>query len=308
MHQLAYRPSHLARSLRMQRSFTIGVLVADVTAPGCPQIIQGVLRALRARNYSALVADSEGSTESEADECRRLLARHVDGCIIIPIGEVHDDMRALCHRVPCVLVGQNGADFAACSVLPNLGGAVSVATRWLLRQGPRVALVTHHIPSPQRATLLQAYQRCLETARVGLDPELICTPPPTVEGGYKTMRRLSRTEPPVNGVVTTDPQITIGMLHAWEQLPVDERPSFIGLDLGSGGNAATHKRGQLQVPHHALGVRAVGALAAAFTGTPPEVLTLPVAFVPPADQREDEADAPVSPHRRLPQRRRRASS
>lgn len=40
--RLGYRASTVARALRMQRSFTIGVLVADVANPVSPAFVRGI--------------------------------------------------------------------------------------------------------------------------------------------------------------------------------------------------------------------------------------------------------------------------
>src|SRR3954470_13536187 len=45
--KLGYRVSTIARALRTQRSFSVGVILADITNPTFPEIVRGIENALR---------------------------------------------------------------------------------------------------------------------------------------------------------------------------------------------------------------------------------------------------------------------
>src|SRR6476646_4951102 len=58
-----YQPNLIARSLKTNRTRTLGIVIPDITIPFFPKIIRGVECAARERGYFLVVLDSEGSPE-----------------------------------------------------------------------------------------------------------------------------------------------------------------------------------------------------------------------------------------------------
>jgi LacI family transcriptional regulator len=77
---LGYEPDLLARALRTQHSFTVGVLMPDPEDLSVLPLLRGVEDGLAAAGYAALLAGPGGGDRAAA--VARLLARHVDGLII----------------------------------------------------------------------------------------------------------------------------------------------------------------------------------------------------------------------------------
>jgi LacI family transcriptional regulator, galactose operon repressor len=80
--ELDYRPSGVARSLRMRRTRTFGLIVTDIQNPFFPELVQSADLAARARGYSILLG-SAAYDESRAMHYLDLMVdRRVDGLII----------------------------------------------------------------------------------------------------------------------------------------------------------------------------------------------------------------------------------
>ena len=77
---LAYEPDLVARALRTQRSFTVGVLMPGPEDPSVLPLLRGVEDRLAAAGYATLLAGPGGADREAA--VARLRARHVDGLII----------------------------------------------------------------------------------------------------------------------------------------------------------------------------------------------------------------------------------
>ena len=56
--ELKYRPNLIARSLRTNRTHTLGIVVPDITIPFFPRIIRGAESAAREAGYFLIVLDS----------------------------------------------------------------------------------------------------------------------------------------------------------------------------------------------------------------------------------------------------------
>ncbi len=107
--RLGYRPNLFARSLRSQRSQTIGVVVFDITDAYCTQILRGIENHLRSSGYFPITTDLQND-RSQFHRCiDLLLARRVEGIIAIA-NPVHLDTELLAeragHDIPAVVIGR----------------------------------------------------------------------------------------------------------------------------------------------------------------------------------------------------------
>ena len=81
--RLGYRPNLFARSLRSQRSQTVGVVVFDITDAYCTQILRGIENHLRSSGYFPVVTDLQND-KSQFQRCvDMLLGRRVEALIAI---------------------------------------------------------------------------------------------------------------------------------------------------------------------------------------------------------------------------------
>jgi LacI family transcriptional regulator len=118
--KLGYRPNLFARSLRSQRSHTIGVIVFDVTDPYCTQILRGIETYLRPIGYFSLVADFQNDRTQFHLCADMLLGRRVEG--IIAIGNplyLDSAMFSEFARkgIPAVIIGRELSDSPLNSVV-----------------------------------------------------------------------------------------------------------------------------------------------------------------------------------------------
>src|SRR5215211_8545489 len=78
---VGYRPNPIARGLKTNRSYTVGVLIPDLTNPLFPPILRGIEDKLDEAGYTALVANTDNDPERELLDCQAMRARQVDGII-----------------------------------------------------------------------------------------------------------------------------------------------------------------------------------------------------------------------------------
>ena len=79
--ELGYRPNPIARGLKTNRSYTIGVLIPDLMNPLFPPIVRGIQDRLEQAGYTPLIANTDNDPERERIDFERLRARQVDGFI-----------------------------------------------------------------------------------------------------------------------------------------------------------------------------------------------------------------------------------
>ncbi len=148
--RLGYRPSALARSLRLQRTLTLGMLVPDITNPFFSSIIKGAEDAARQRGYNLILCNSEDERNREAMYLRVLRDRRVDGLLIASSQMADDTIAELREEAfPFVLLNratESAEDLAV--VVDNFAAARGVVAYLAALGHRRVG----HIAGPQNTT------------------------------------------------------------------------------------------------------------------------------------------------------------
>lgn len=84
LNQMEYRPNLTARSLVLQKTNLIGLLVPSVSYSFYPDIIQAIQKYIKDAGYNLLLTVSNEDPSQEKEEIDLLLSIPVDGIIIIP--------------------------------------------------------------------------------------------------------------------------------------------------------------------------------------------------------------------------------
>ena len=79
-------PNELARSLRLKKSNTIGVIVPDITNPFFAVIVRCIENAARLYDEIIFISDSNNDTEFEKLGIKAFSSRKIDGLIVAPVG------------------------------------------------------------------------------------------------------------------------------------------------------------------------------------------------------------------------------
>ena len=79
--ELGYQPNPIARGLKTNRSYTVGVLIPDLTNPLFPPIMRGIEDRLGGAGYTALIVNTDNDAGRERSQMDAMRARQVDGFI-----------------------------------------------------------------------------------------------------------------------------------------------------------------------------------------------------------------------------------
>ncbi len=83
-----YRPNVLARGLVTNRTYTVGIVVPDITNPFFPAMIKGTEAALWREGYNVILADADYDSQKELQIIHDMISRRVDGIVISPTNTV----------------------------------------------------------------------------------------------------------------------------------------------------------------------------------------------------------------------------
>nr|WP_212734262.1 LacI family DNA-binding transcriptional regulator [Escherichia coli] len=143
--ELNYAPSALARSLKLNQTHTIGMLITASTNPFYSELVRGVERSCFERGYSLVLCNTEGDEQRMNRNLETLMQKRVDGLLLL-CTETHQPSREIMQRYPTVpTVMMDWAPFDGDSDLIQdnslLGG--DLATQYLIDKGhTRIACIT----------------------------------------------------------------------------------------------------------------------------------------------------------------------
>lgn len=232
---LAYHPSTVARSLSSRRTNAVGLLISDIGNPFYADVIQGVEDIALAKGYSVLLCNTNYDLERGKAYTRSLIARQVDGVLIMSSNISDDWLQELDRaQTPAVVFDWDIGGLAErmSSILVDFEEGIHAAVCHLAQLGHRrIAHVSgpmHLSTSRQRRNaFLKAMNACaLSSEPVMVEGNLsIC-------GGRKALEQLLRTPEPPSAIFAANDLTALGLMWsaAAHGLRIPEDLSIIGLD------------------------------------------------------------------------------
>jgi LacI family transcriptional regulator len=229
-----YQPNQLARSLRLNRSHTIGLIIPDISNPFFAMIAKYIERSARENGYSVIVSDSDENTEIEKSSLQFLASRKIDGLIISPVGKEAEHLIKLSNKnIPIVLVDRYFRDLKLPFVgSDNFKGSFE-ATNYLIQNGhSRIAFIQGIKNTTVNQDRVNGFIEAFKINNIPLDRRLIVGDSFGIENGYTETRLLITLEKRPTALFAASNLISLGVLKALyeENLNVPDDISLISFD------------------------------------------------------------------------------
>lgn len=215
--ELHYRPNWVARSLVLQRTNLIGLVIPDLMHSFFAEIARGVARVLEPHAYQMVIFNSDENPHTEMNQVQLLVERSVDGLIIASAQSSgnHGLFTLLNrYRTPYVLIDREPPGAAANFVGVNDAELGELATMHLVEQGCRNIA---HLQGPASATGLgrfNGYLRALQRAGLVQRPEFVVPARHDDASGYQAMMKLLALRPRPDGVFCYNDPVAAGAMKA----------------------------------------------------------------------------------------------
>lgn len=233
---LKYHPNLIARSLKTNRTNTLGIVVPDLTIPFFPKIVRGAESAARERGYFLIVLDSQRSHDLEVDMIA-LLRQRVDGILLVTAGDHKwsaESAAAIASGPPIVCVDRLPEGLDMDSVCVDDSGAAELGVKHLLSLGHRqIAIITGPLTLRNEQQRLRGYRRAMKDAGLALLPSLIWSASFEMEDIHAACQRgLLRQRPRATALFATNGVTGLGALKSLYTLgfSTPQRIAFVTFD------------------------------------------------------------------------------
>ncbi len=192
--KFGYIPNHIARSLAIRRTETIGVVVPEITHSFFPEVIRGIEDAAYSSGYHLILAHSAEDEERERDGIRTLLSKRVDGLLISTAQTIKSHLvykEAIRLGIPVVFFDRVVRNIGASCVSIDDEECSSLVTEHLIGHGYKAIA---HLSGPSAVSIgkdrLNGFRKALARNGIEYRPEIVVQSGFDERGGYQAMESL----------------------------------------------------------------------------------------------------------------------
>jgi LacI family transcriptional regulator len=282
--ELGYQPSDVARSLRTQRSMTLGLVIPNTANPFYAEVARAVEEVGFERGYTVFLCHSSHLPERERRYAELLRAKHVDGAIFHPTTADLGSLAVLSQAGIQVVVLERSVPGYHCFVADERHGGY-LATHHLLDLGHRrVGCIVRTGDMTSSAARVDGYRTALAEVGLPLDERLVAESDFGYAAGAAAAVRLLELPERPTALVTHNDIIAIGAIRAAADagLRVPEDLAVVGYDDIAQAAYAVPSLTTIAYPKHRMGRAAAQLLLSLLAGEetiPPATVVLPVQLV-----------------------------
>lgn len=214
--KLNYQPDQTARSLRLKKSFTIGLIIPNISSPYFSGIAKSLDDECTKEGYTLIISDTNENQAKEIKAVNDLYSRGVDGLVIAPVQDSDDHIKELIDRkFPFVLIDRDFEEFETNAVICNESESAYDAVEKLIKlKHSRISFISGRINLYPVIKRLEGYKKALTDNNIGIDEDIICSSIPTLEDAFISATRLLKLKSPPTAILISGTIITLGVLKA----------------------------------------------------------------------------------------------
>jgi LacI family transcriptional regulator len=282
--EMGYRPNQLARGLKTQRGYAVGVIVSDLTNPFFTEIVRSLSHALREDGRALFLCDSDHRYDLGETNLRMLSDGHVVGLVLIGDSVPEEALRRYLRRrshVPVVSVEREYDVEGVSELLVDSELGAYTATRHLVGQGyRRIAFIGSPDQGPGSSTYARTlrrrgFERALSEVGIEIDTRLIAQGNFRYAGGQQAMRRLLSAGGAPEAVFAFNDMTALGAMSVIRDagLRIPDDIAVVGFDDIPIAALTAPGLTTMAMPKGELGRAAATTLARLLAGDPPVSVT-----------------------------------
>ena len=232
--ELNYVPNVIARSLKTDKTKTIGVIVRDIAGAYTSTAIRGMDDVCKSHDYNLIIYNTDFDAQTEERALKSLSELRVDGLIIVPSGMNAAQIKTIEKRgIPVAQFQLEREHNDGNIIVSDYKQGAFEATEYLLKLGHRrICFLTQKFEKiKSRYERYQGYVDALTKHGISVDESLIQFW--HRDKGFKTpLPEVLKMENPPTAIFAQHLAITIDLLKAFDQaeIRIADDLSLIGFD------------------------------------------------------------------------------
>ncbi len=263
-----YTPNHIARSLALRKTETIGVVVPEISHSFFPEVIRGIEDAVYSAGYHLILTSTAEDVNREQDAIMTLQSKRVDGLLISTAQTVTDHSmyeETIRQGVPIVFFDRVVQNIGATCVSIDDEDCCARITEHMIGHGYHSIA---HLSGPPTVSIgkgrMKGYKKALARHNMKVRPELIVQSGFHEKGGYVAMERLLQLSPRErpDAVVAVNDPAAFGAIKAIQEhrLRIPQDIAIVGMTDDIRAELALSPLTTIRQPAYEIGKSAAEAL------------------------------------------------
>jgi LacI family transcriptional regulator len=231
--EMGYRPNIIARSLRTDRTKTVGIVIDDLLSPFTPPIVRGIQDCLTEMEYVSLIINTDLNPDLEKSAVETLSSRPVDGIIFVEFTHKVKVTESLQWTKPTVFVHRLFGHRVPNSIVPDDYFNASLVIEHLYQLGHRkIGYVNGPETWHSAQHRFKAYCDGLEAHSIALNPAWIQPGDWEQSSGYAAASRFLALNEKPTAIFAANDLMALGAIYAIQDagLRVPEDIAVAGYD------------------------------------------------------------------------------
>lgn len=273
--QKGYRSNFFARSLRNQRTETIGVIVPRLNSFFMATVIAGIESAVNANGYNLIISQSSESAQKEKANAKTMFNNRVDGLLVSLAYDTSDiqhfDM-FFKKNVPVIFFDRVAEHKNCTNVLIDNRKAAYEATKHLIQQGSRD--IIHITATPKRNVYverLQGYKQALAENGIPFSEDKVIIGNLSQEAGADAAEQLLQRSKLPDAVFVSNDNCAVSCMLALKQagISIPQQIAFAGFNNDPVCKVIEPNLTTINYPGHEMGEVAARHLIDHLNGSSP---------------------------------------
>lgn len=233
--KMGYEPNLVARGLRKQQTYMVGVVVDRISSPFAGATVQGLQDRLRTGGYSTSMVNANRDADTVFEAIREFNRRRVDGIVLLNswLHPYNDAVLSTIDGKPFVLINRIIEEIRHQCVAPGDELGAHMAVSHLANLGHRrVAYINGLADWMEAQNRLIGYKDVVNEFGLHADPALIQQGDWGVESGYAATQALLALDQPPTAIFAANDLMALGAIYALHDagLHVPADMAIVGYD------------------------------------------------------------------------------
>lgn len=231
--ELNYQPNLVARSLRIDSTNTVGIIVESMMSPFIPPIISGIQDRLKPAGYLSFILNTNGDPNIEIESLNMLNNRQIDGILFVATWDRSPKTVEQMTSKPHVFIHRHFNSFADNCVAVDERWGARLAVSHLVNLGhQRIAFINGDADWDASIFRLKGYQDELKSRGIPYDPDLVTNQGWESEHGRSGIDTLFNKGASFSAVFASNDLLAMGAIHALQDrgLRVPQDIAVMGYD------------------------------------------------------------------------------
>jgi len=212
--ELNYYVNDIAKSLKTNKTNTIGVLIPDIANPFFMNIAKGLEDTIEETKFNLIFTSGMENIEKEKELLQLLIEKRVDGIVLATAGLNADLMNnILTGNIPIVLVDRkieglsNVADWV---IEDNFAGAYQLTKRLVEDGHKKIGVISGLLRVSTGIERIKGFESFMKEAQLEIDSKYIFQGDYSEEAGKKAVKHFAGLSEPPSAILSLNNKMTVG--------------------------------------------------------------------------------------------------